>query len=242
MRRYSLACSVLVAWSAAALADPPKVPPPVTIPLNRDHVVTVAVEDAAKVGVTPGFSDADCLWFRGYSANPKEMIFLVRPYRAGELRVVFWTQGEIVSSTLIINPGGVPPVPPDPKPPDPKPPDPVPPQPVTSFYVLLIRETGANLTPAQNGVFYGKEVEEYLTTHCTRDGSYVGWRRRDKDAPTTGDTPTMNALWGTVKAALGGTYTGPAVALAVNGKVTIEPLPDTAAAMKALVDKYRGGK
>lgn len=241
--RALYACSVLVAVAAAVHADPPAVTisPDQLRPVNG-YVMFVPGGNAK--GVSYVSLDGAFPVPSAALADKRMFLLPVQGLKPGNYRFVAVgsLNDEHTQVAFTVPVGDAPPVPPDPKPPDPKPPDPVPPQPVTSFYVLLVRETGTNLTPAQNGVFYGKEVEEYLTTHCTRDGNYVGWRRRDKDAPTTGDTATMNSLWGTVKAALGSTYTGPVVAFAVNGKVTIEPLPAGAAEMKALVDKYKGGK
>ena len=111
--------------ASSALADPPVIPSPVTVPVNRDYVVKIKVDDASKVGYREAFNQADCLFFRGYSPDPKEMVFLVRPYRAGEFQAVFWTQGETASSVLIINPGTAP-TPPGPNPPGPTPPGPLP--------------------------------------------------------------------------------------------------------------------
>lgn len=133
-----------------------------------------------------------------------------------------------------------PPAPPGPVPPGPTPPGPTPPPgPVQSFRVALIYESNDTITAAQNSVIYGKVVEEFLTAKTTKDGTSNGWRRRDKDAPADGDTATWNALWGAVKPKVTAT---PCVAVEVNGKVTIEPLPASPDAAIALFKTYLGEK
>jgi hypothetical protein len=140
-------------------------------------------------------------------------------------------------AVVVVVIGGAAPVPP-PKP-DPKPVDPVVPPKVETFRVLLLYESSAVLPAAQFGVLYGREVEQYLTANCTKDGPRNGWRRLDKDAPTDNDTETFNALWAAVKPKV---TRVPCVALEVNGTVTIEPLPASVPDALALFRKYRGDK
>lgn len=132
--------------------------------------------------------------------------------------------------TVVI--GGAAPVPPTPV-------DPVdPPAPkVETFRVLLVYESAAVLPAAQFGVLYGKEVEQYLTANCTKDGDKNGWRRLDKEATTDNDTETFSALWAAVKPKV---TRVPCVAIEVNGTVTIEPLPASVPDTLALLKKYRG--
>lgn len=126
---------------------------------------------------------------------------------------------------------------PDVKPP-PKPVDPVTPK-VETFRVVLVYESSKPMTAAQVSVVYGKEVEQYLTATCTKDGNNNGWRRHDKDDPATGDTETFNAVWAKAKAKVQGV---PCLAIEVNGVPTIEPLPATIADTITLLKKYAGGK
>jgi len=164
---------------------------------------------------------------------------------AVKARVVRNDAGKLRSQTLrhrfVI--GEQPPEPaptPTPKPPEPKPPEPTPqPVPVTSFRVLFIVERMANLTPGQNAVVHGAVVERFLDDRTTRTDNTRGWRRIDPHANTDGDTPTMNALWASVKPSITAV---PCVAVEVNGKVEVIPLEETPAKMVAKLRSYLGEK
>jgi len=123
MRRA--ACALLLLTAAAALADPPKVPDPLKLPVGEDATVTVKVPAGQKGAFRAAFDPADCTFFRGWSDAAEEMVFLVRPKRPGKFRVVFWTVGEAASSELVVDAGDPPPPPtPGPAPPGPAPPAP----------------------------------------------------------------------------------------------------------------------
>ncbi len=139
-------------------------------------------------------------------------------------------------AVVVVVIGGAAPIPePTPKPVDPDPPAPK----VETFRGLPVCGSAAALPAAQFGVWCGKQVEEYLTANCTKDGARNGWRRLDKDATTDNDTETFSALWGAVKPKV---TRVPCVAIEVNGTVTIEPLPASVPDMLALLRKYRGDK
>lgn len=135
--------------------------------------------------------------------------------------------------------GKMPQPPPDPKPDpiDPKPDDPKPPPVVTSFRVLLVSESGATLSSAQNAILYGKTVQDYLTTKTTPEGGLAGWRRYDPQQGTAGEQPNMKALWDAVKPKV---TTVPCVVIEVNGKAEILPFPASAAEALTLFKKYKG--
>lgn len=118
----------------------------------------------------------------------------------------------------------------------PRPPPPTP-TPVSSFRVIIVYEASATYPATTVSTLYGKEVEAYLDARCTKDGTVRGWVRHDKDDVVITDVTTMNALWAAVKPKVTAV---PCVAIEVNGKVTIEPLPTTPAAMVTLLKKYSG--
>lgn len=151
-------------------------------------------------------------------------------------------ESEIVSAVIDVDAGRgprPPPPNPDPKPPEPEPePDPIPPpKPAAVFKVLLVYESGDTPTAAQNAVLFGVEVEKYLTGRCT--GGAKGWGRRDKDDDPGDDATPLKDLWAAVKPRVTAT---PCVAIAVDSKVVLEPLPATPAAAVALLTKYAEGK
>ncbi len=230
VRRASAICLFVVASAAACLAAPPEAPATLTVGAGKVKEFTVKPSGNKDFGFRLVGGPAAFREMKGDA--PGERVFWLIPETDAPISIVWWTVGEKASAVTEVNKGAKPDVAPEPKP---KPDDPKPPAPVASFRVLLVYESGDTLTAAQNGVLYGKAVEEYLAAKCTKDGTLAGWRRRDKDAATTGDTATMNALWAAVKPAVTST---PCVALEVNGKVTIEPLPATVAMLK----KYAGDK
>lgn len=131
-----------------------------------------------------------------------------------------------------------PPVPPGPNPPGPNPPDPLKPDvPVTSFRVIYIVESGQTLTSAQYNTIYAKSVRDYLTAKTNRDGT--GWRVWDKDQKVGNEATILQSMWSAV---LPKVTTTPCVAIEVNGKVEIVPLPSSPEDNLALLKKYAEGK
>lgn len=168
-------------------------------------------------------------------------VYSVRAAGKGTVQVVvtpigFKHENEIKTVTLVVD--GTGPQPP-PQPPGPQPPDPPQPGPVTSFRVVFVWESGSTLTAAENSVINGAEVAKFLDEKTTKTDNWKGWRLKDKDAPTTGDTATFNALWGAIKPKVTAV---PCVAIEVNGKVEIVPLGKTPAEMVATFKKYLGEK
>lgn len=129
----------------------------------------------------------------------------------------------------------IPPIPPiPPVPPDPKPPVPVP---VSSFHVIFVYESGKTYTPQQISAMDSKAVRDYLTANTTPEGNYAGFRKYDKDADSSKDTPTINAMWQATKPLVTAV---PCVAIETNTKVEIVPLAATPTEMIAVFNKYLG--
>jgi hypothetical protein len=124
--------------------------------------------------------------------------------------------------------GGVP----TPTPPQPKPDDPKPPPVVTSFRVMFVYESAQGLTiPAA--------VRDYLTAKTTKDGDHAGWLRIDKDRTGEELPPTLKAMWRAVKPSVTAV---PCMAVEVNGRVEIVPIPPTTDATLAALKAYLGEK
>jgi len=139
-----------------------------------------------------------------------------------------------VGVTAITVKGAVPPPTP---PPGPEPPDPPAPAPVTSLRVILVRNPTAVLTAGQMDAVYGQAVRDWLKTNTTpTDGGPGAWWA-DAAAPGDNLPQTWKALWAAVQPKL---TTTPCVAIEVNGKATIEPLPGSGADMLKLLTKYAG--
>lgn len=238
--RVSLSCLLWLGLAAVASAAPPVDVPEKVEPVNG--WVVIAPKSGQKVvkyvvldpGLQPFPFD---LVFPGIATN---RFAAPEPKAAGTYKVLVYgadgkddpTEAAVVRVVI----GGDPNPPTPPVPPGPTPPGPTPPVPVTSFRVVVVFESGDTLTAAQRAVIYGGAVETWLTANCT--GGVAGWRRRDKDAPGEQDA-TMAALWTAVKPKVTAT---PCIAVAVNDKVTLEPLPATPAAAVELLKRYREGK
>jgi hypothetical protein len=139
-------------------------------------------------------------------------------------------------------PAPVPPGP-TPKPPAPKPPAPKPPEPVTSFRVVLVKETrNTKHTAAQVAVLEGRVVEEWLTKNCT--GGKAGWQRRDPDSSPADDETPFKGLWAKVQPIVSDPAQTklPCVVIERDGRPTIEKLGATPDEMVMVLQKYREGR
>lgn len=126
---------------------------------------------------------------------------------------------------------------PDPTPDPVKPDPPKPPDPAKTFRVVFVYESEQTLTAGQKSVVYAKSVSDYLNERATKEGDRPGWRRYDQNTAADNEQPTMKALWAAVKPKVTAV---PCVAVEVDGKVDIVPLPATPEDAVALFKKYRG--
>lgn len=232
---------VLVALAPSLSAAPPEVPR--ALRAEPGQLVRI-VAKGEKVGSLKNFTDEEA-FFDELVSKGTERRFVFQATRPGVYVVGFFTVGESEGVACTITVGGAPvppptpPVPPGPVPP--VPPDPKPPAPeqVTSFRVFLIYESGKTLPIAQAGVLYGLPLETALNTATKGDGSKFAWRRIDKDADASTLPVGLREVWAVTKPQV---TSVPAIALQVNDKITIEPLPSSQAEAVALVKKYRGEK
>lgn len=167
-------------------------------------------------------------------------LYFLSPVKTGpvEILVTPQTGGGRKRFKLDVDDGTAP-IPP-PKPVDPKPDIPPAPVPVSSFHVIFINERSVTLTQPQKNVFFGKEVEEYVTKNTTPENGWVGWRRLDKDVEDISNENTaIKAMWPVVRAKV---TVVPCVAVEVNGKVDIIDPAATPAAMIATFNTYLGRK
>lgn len=230
--------------------DPPAPPPgsPVILVPDSQYVIQSSVEclvfPANNNGVIKVTKDTGPLRIKGrFAEKPYEI--QTKNFTAKFLYIV---EGGVEGTEgLIVSPVGAKteaeakrvqfqvgqmPIPP-PKPP--KPDDPV--VPVKSFRVIFVYESGDTYTAAQNGVLYGKAVQDYLTAKTTPEGGLAGWRRYDKDVTTANEQPIMAALWTAVKPKL---TVIPCMVVEVNGKAEILALPANSTEALATLKKYGG--
>lgn len=266
MSGYRVAFAGILASALAACAaeppirlpSPPAVPAPMPNPaaavlLTSDQLYVIdsdvdVIVLASPAGLVSLSSEAGPVKIRGKFVGGTgrtesktfkgKQVVTVEALKSGTVELLIVPVGaksadDVIRRTISVDAGEGPRPPPEP--PGPKPPEP--PQPVKSFQVLIVFESGATYTAAQNGVLYGKAVEDYLTARCT--GGKAGWGRRDKDTDPAADTSGLKALWAAVKPKVTGV---PCLAIAVNETVTLEPLPATPAEAVALLKKYAGDK
>jgi hypothetical protein len=138
---------------------------------------------------------------------------------------------KLATFQVIANKGPRPPPEPDPPGPEPKPPTPA-----KSFRVIFAVESGATLTPAQHGVIYGVEVENWCLKNCT--GGKDGFRRRDKDNPTVSGNE-LNEIWNAARPLI--TVT-PVAIVEKNTHIEIIPVEATPEQMIAVFQEYIDGK
>lgn len=148
----------------------------------------------------------------------------------------FWADGGAVKTRRVViecNGARPPPPKPDPKP-DPKDDAPIP---AAGLHVLVVFESGAQHTAAQNTIFYGKRVRDWLDTNCVAgpDGKTRQYRIWDQDTDGYSDSK----LWGD---AMKRKRTALPWVIVSNGVTGFEgPLPADADSFLELVKKY-GGK
>ena len=146
----------------------------------------------------------------------------------------FTDESQIRSETIQVdNHGPRPPPEPEPKPPEPKPPEPTP---AKTFRVIFAVESGATLTPAQQGVIYGAAVENWCLKNCT--GGKDGFRRRDKDNPTVTGVE-LNEIWQTARQVI---TTTPVAIVEKNAHIEVIPVEATPEKMIAIFQEYLVGK
>lgn len=150
----------------------------------------------------------------------------------------FWAEKDTVKARTALIDCLVGPQPPPPDPPGPKPPDPKP-EPVTSFRVLFIRETGDPLTQAQHSTIFAKSVADFLNAKTTREGGRASWARVDDDDIDIDAPPAVREMWAAVKPEV---TTVPCLAIGVNRKVEIIPLPSSPEEAIKTFKKYLGEK
>jgi hypothetical protein len=226
-------CALLLAASAA-LAAPPALDIPAEVRPVQGYARVSPKTDA--VSVTYVSLDGLYPFPADELKDPRRFVLPVGGVKAGRYRYVAVAaskDGEQATAEFAVVVGDAPP---GPTPPGPTPPDPAP-VPVTTFRVVIVYESSTTLTAAQTGIIFGNAVETYLTARTTKDGQTAGWRRRDKDDAGAGDTAGMNALWAAAKPKV---TSVPCLAIQVNDKITLEPLPATAAETVALLKRYAG--
>lgn len=131
--------------------------------------------------------------------------------------------------------GPAPPVPdPEPKPPVP----PGPPGPLTSFRVILVKESGSTLSAEQTAIPGAKLVRDYLTNKTTPEGGKAGWREYDPQQNVTNEQSKIKEMWLIAKSSI---TTVPCLIVERNGKIDVLPYPkNVAEAIKTL--KIYGGE
>lgn len=240
--------------SNVAPAPSPAVPQKLTADLLFviDSDVALLLLDSPK-GTLKFVTEAGPLRIRGkFIDNPTKTVtrtfngkflYLIEPAKSGPCELLIVPVGaddekKVIRRTLDVDAGEgprPPPVPPGPVPPVP----PGPPVPVTSFRVIFAFESGATLTAAQNGILYGKQVEDYLKANTTPENNIAGFRRYDRDTDASKDQPTMAALWAAVKPQI---TTVPCWIIERNGKAEILPFPASVADALETLKKYKEGR
>lgn len=187
------------------------------------------------------------LWFREYSDDERVARYVVFANEEGEYRLTFLVAQEnravIVGETRIVVSSDGQPVEPI-VPPKPKDDAPIPAQ---GLHVLVVYESATltRLPGTQQAVLFGKQIRDYLNTHCPLgpDNKTRQWRMWDKDVDATGEQQLwQNALKRANEKIANWQGTEPALPWVIisNGQTGYEgPLPRTVEEMIRLLDQYR---
>jgi hypothetical protein len=169
-------------------------------------------------------------------------IYVIRAEKRGTVELIMSPidaddEAQAIQHTLVVM-GRGPQPPPGPEPdPDPDPDPPRPPGPVTSFRVIFVKESGANLPPNQTAIPGAKILRDYLTSKTTPEGGLAGWREYDPQQITANEQPVMRSLWESVKPKL---LPAPCLVIEVNGKATVMPFPADVDSALAKLKEYGG--
>jgi hypothetical protein len=186
--------SLLLLFQSVARAQSVTMPAQVTVPAGRLASVQISYDgDDLKFDV-PSSLDS----FREYDPDPKKVRLKIigypaadnKPYQARIIAVTAKAGKLSDFAVCILTVGDTPTPTPGPTPgpgPEPKP-DPAPLPDAKGLHVLMVYETGATLTPGQQGLIFGQAVRDYLNqkTPVGEDGKTHEWRIYDKDADTSG--------------------------------------------------------
>lgn len=126
-----------------------------------------------------------------------------------------------------------PPTPPAPPTPDP----PSPPMPVTSFRVILVKESGSTLNSEQTAIAGSKAVRDYLTSKTTPEGGLAGWREYDPQQNVTNERAAIKDLWAATKSSI---TTVPCMVIELNGKTSVVSYPKNVAEAIKTLKEYGG--
>lgn len=244
--RTILSVVFLLVVGSSAFGAPPQVPKEINA--TPGQLVRITLKTDKKIGLTRSFTDEECFFGELVAPAGERQFVFQAPFKNSKPQyfLSFWTEGELTGSPCTITVTGIapipPPTPPDPKPPDPKPPDPPTPQPVTSFRMFLVYDPAATYAPGPYGILFGAAVEKSMNEATTLSGlpaTSTGWRRISHKADPTTLPAGLKEVWAAAQPKITAT---PCIVFQVNDKITLEPLPATAADTSALIAKYRGGK
>lgn len=111
------------------------------------------------------------------------------------------------------------------------PPEPTPVIVQPGFRVLFIYEVNAKKTREFENILHSPEITEFLSANCVKDptGTLPEWRKWDQNIIVNpNESPTIRALWDSVKPLIGDAATSPKLVVAVNGDAKVYPFPATA--------------
>lgn len=236
-----------VAFCLALLATDPTPPAPAAVFLTAPKTVTVRLGE--KILIEVKTSAKKVTWKTPIGVDTEAI--------DGGKRLACWAgegtyrllasipRGEDVlhSETILIVTGPRPPPTPPQPPPDPVPPTPPQPVPVTSFRVIFVTESAAQLTAQQTAVSGAKSVRDYLNARTTPDKmangqSWAGWREFDPQITAANEYPGIKGVWDAARPKI---TTIPCLVVQVNEKIDILPYPKNAAECLATLQAY-GGK
>lgn len=199
--------------------------------LSRDAVIKVASTERVRLRASKAFKAYSDLIPLGESTDAVSKVITSKYLLAGEGSFLVDAMSVSWDRTIdvVIGSDPKPPTPPvPPTPPDP----PIPPGPVTSFRVILVKESGSTLTAEQTAIAGSKVVRDYLTSRTTPEGGLAGWREYDPQQNVTNERVAMKALWAATKSSI---TTVPCLVVERNGKAEILSYPKNVAdAIKTL--------
>lgn len=250
-RLACLAMALVLAVTPAS-ADPPKLPPPISVEAGNPVQFDIPVPAGTKIGFAKAWhaGPTDGIMFGEFVSGPNKRTFFFLPGANAKSRdypLVFWTVGEDSGATFVITvkgpplpPPPVPPVPPGPVPPvPPVPPGPTPsPAPIEGdgLRVLFVWDDEKALPASMHATMYGALVRKYLWAKCPKgpDGTTPEFRVYPANTDGTTAEPRWAKAFARPRASL------PWIVIS-DGKSGYEgPLPATPEETLKLIQKWGG--
>lgn len=208
---------------------------PLIVLASPSHLVSVT-EDAGPMKVKAWFVDGKGMESRTFKGKH---LFFVEALASGTVELIIVPVGvqkssDVIRKSLEVDAGKGPQPPPKPDDPTPQPAGDGPFAGAAGLHVLIVYESGKNLSIPHHSIIYGKAFRDYLAEKCAKVNGTPQRRIYDKDIDTAGESKLWQDAMKRPRQSIPWICVG-------NGANWFEgPLPASEADAMALLRKYGG--